>query len=411
MFRRSPVRLAGPAFVAAVAYVDPGNVATNVTAGAAYGYALVWVVVLASVMAIPVQYVSARIGIAAGRSLPEACRERMGRPARRAMWVQAEIVAMATDVAEFLGAAVGLQLLFGIGLLPSGLITAVVSFGVLALQRRGHRPFEIAVVAFLTVVVAGFAYQLVAVGLDVPAAVAGLVPTLPGPVPGMGPGVPSALLIAVGIVGATVMPHAIYVHSALTAVRVRGMGPSGRTRLMRFQRVEVVGALTVAGLVNLSMLLVAAGAFAGVGGPVVDSLAVAHDRLGQLVGGTAALAFAAALLASGLSSAAVGTYSGQVVMEGFVDVRLPLLVRRAVTMIPALALLTLGTDPTAALVGSQVVLSFGIPFALWALVRVGRDRSLLGPDAIGPGLTAVLSAVAAVVVALNVVLVVETVVA
>ena len=215
--------------------------------------------------------------------------------------------------------------------------------------------------------------------------------------------------MAVGIVGATVMPHAIYAHSALTATRARGAGPSGRARLLRFQRVEVLGALTLAGLVNLSMLLVAAGALTGPGAGPVDGLEAAHDRLGTLVGGTAAIAFAAALLASGLSSAAVGTYAGQVVMEGFVDVRLPLLVRRTVTMAPALALLALGADPTDALVGSQVVLSFGIPFALWALVRVGRDRRLVGADALGPGMTAVLGGVAAIVVGLNAVLLVQSV--
>ena len=400
------MRLAGPAFVAAVAYVDPGNVATNVTAGAEYGYALVWVVVLASLMAVPVQYVSARIGIVAGRSLPRACREGMGRPARVAMWLQAEVVAMATDVAEFLGAAVGLHLLFGLGLLESGLVTAVVAFGILGLQRRGHRPFELAVVAFLGIIVAGFGYQLVAVGLDVGAATAGLLPTLPD---APTPDAPSALLIAVGIVGATVMPHAIYAHSALTAGRARGAGPVVRARLLRFQRVEVVGALALAGLVNLGMLLVAAGAFSGPGAPTVDGLESAHDQLGSLVGGSAAIAFAAALLASGLSSAAVGTYSGQVVMEGFVDVRLPLVVRRTVTMLPALVLLALDADPTTALVASQVVLSFGIPFALYALIRVGRDRRLLGAEAIGRPLTATLGAVSAVVVGLNAVLLVQTI--
>ena len=402
MFRRPPVRLIGPALVASVAYVDPGNFATNAVAGSAFGYALVWVVVLASLMAVPVQYVSARVGVLTGRSLPGACRTTMGRPTRVAMWVQAEIVAMATDVAEFLGAAVGLHLIFGIGLLPAGVITAVIAFGVLGLQRRGHRRFELAVIAFLAFVVAGFAYQLAVVGVDAAATARGLVPGFPAGVGGT-----SALVVAVGIVGATVMPHAVYAHSALTATRSRAAGPAGRARLLRFQRIEVVAALGVAGLVNLAMLLVAAGISDG-SGTVIDGLEATHERLATVAGGAAALAFAAALLASGLSSAAVGTYSGQVVMEGFVDVRLPLLVRRGVTMVPALALLALGVDPTAALVGSQVVLSFGIPFALWALLRVARDRRVVGEHRLGPGLTATLVLVSVVVVALNVVLVVDT---
>jgi len=401
VFRRPPVALAGPAFVASVAYVDPGNVATNTVAGASYGYALVWVVLGASLMAIPVQYVSARVGIASGRSLPRAARGVMGRPARILLWLQAEVVAMATDIAEFLGAAVGLQLLFGLGLLPSGLITAVVSFGVLALQRRGHRPFEVAIVAFLAFIVGGFGYQLASVGVDAGGFAAGLVPSFPDS---------SALVLAVGIVGATVMPHAIYAHSALTAGRARGIGRPARDRLMRFQRFEVVGALVMAGAVNVTMLLVAARVFGGPGGSAteVDGLESAHAGLAQIAGGGVALAFAVALLASGLSSAAVGTYSGQVVMEGFVDVRLPLVVRRFVTMLPALALLAVGVSPTTALVVSQVVLSFGIPFALYALLRVARDPAVLGREAIGPVLTTVLAAVSAVVVVLNVVLLVDT---
>jgi manganese transport protein len=395
------VVLAGPAFVASVAYVDPGNVATNSVAGATSGYALAWVVVAAGLMAMPVQYVAAKVGIVTGRSLPRTCRQVMSKPVRVLMWLQAEVVAMATDVAEFLGAAVGLNLLFGLGLLPSGLITAVIAFGVLALQRRGHRPFEVGIVAFLAFVIAGVGFQLASVGLDPGGVAAGLVPGFDGS---------GQLVLAVGIVGATVMPHAIYAHSALTAGRSRGVGRPGRARLLRFQRIEVVGALTIAGLVNLAMLLVAARVFAtGPSGEGVDGLEAAHAGLGQLAGGAVALAFAATLLASGLSSAAVGTYSGQVVMEGFVDVRLSPTLRRTVTMLPALALLAIGTSPTAALVGSQVVLSFGIPFALYALLRVARDEQVLGSERIGRGMTLVLGAISAVVVCLNVVLLVDTI--
>ena len=400
MFRRPPVVLAGPAFVASVAYVDPGNVATNSVAGATSGYALAWVVVAAGLMAMPVQYVAAKVGIVTGRSLPRVCRQVMSRPARVFMWLQAEVVAMATDVAEFLGAAVGLQLLFGLGLLPSGLITAVVAFGVLALQRRGHRPFEVGIVAFLAFVVAGVGFQLFSVGIDPGGLAAGLVPGFDSS---------AQLLLAVGIVGATVMPHAIYAHSALTAGRSRGVGRPGRARLLAFQRTEVIGALTIAGLVNLAMLLIAARALGSGTGEGVDGLEAAHAGLGQLAGGAVALAFAATLLASGLSSAAVGTYSGQVVMEGFVDVRLSPTVRRTVTMLPALALLAIGTSPTSALIASQVVLSFGIPFALYALLRVARDRQVLGNEAIGRGMTVVLAGISAIVVCLNVIFLVDTI--
>ncbi len=400
MFRRPPVILAGPAFVASVAYVDPGNVATNSVAGATSGYALAWVVVAAGLMAMPVQYVAAKVGIVTGRSLPRVCRQVMSRPARVLMWLQAEVVAMATDVAEFLGAAVGLNLLFGLGLLPSGLITAVVAFGVLALQRRGHRPFEVGIVAFLAFVVAGVGFQLAEVGIDPGGVAAGLVPGLDGS---------AQLVLAVGIVGATVMPHAIYAHSALSAGRSRGVGRPGRARLLAFQRTEVIGALTIAGLVNLAMLLVAARVFGSGTGEGVDGLEAAHAGLGQLAGGAVALAFAATLLASGLSSAAVGTYSGQVVMEGFVDLHLSATIRRTVTMVPALVLLAIGTSPTSALIASQVVLSFGIPFALYALLRVARDESVLGSEAIGRGMTLVLGGISAIVVCLNVVLLVDTI--
>jgi len=401
MFRRPPVVLAGPAFVASVAYVDPGNVATNSVAGATSGYALAWVVVAAGLMAMPVQYVAAKVGIVTGRSLPRVCRQVMSRPARVLMWLQAEVVAMATDVAEFLGAAVGLNLLFGLGLLPSGLVTAVVAFGVLALQRRGHRPFEVGIVAFLAFVVAGVGFQLAEVGIDPGGVAAGLVPGLDDS---------AQLVLAVGIVGATVMPHAIYAHSALSAGRSRGVGRPGRARLLAFQRTEVIGALTIAGLVNLAMLLVAARVFGSGTGEGVDGLVAAHAGLGQLAGGAVALAFAATLLASGLSSAAVGTYSGQVVMEGFVDLHLSATIRRTVTMLPALALLAVGTSPTTALIASQVVLSFGIPFALYALLRVARDETVLGTEAIGRGMTLVLGGISAVVVCLNVFFLVDTIV-
>ncbi len=368
---RGTVALLGPAFVAAVAYVDPGNVATNVVAGAQTGYALAWVVVAANLMAILVQYLSAKVGIATGRDLPELCRRHFPRPVTRGLWVQAELIAMATDLAEFVGAAVGLNLLFGVPLPVAGLLTAVVSFVVLALDQRGYRRFELAIVALLGLVLFGFAYDLLAVGVAPAAAVAGLVPT---------PFASSSLLLVAGIVGATVMPHVVYLHSALTKSRVPCSDAAERRELLRFQRLDVFVALGTAGLINLSMLFIGAALFGPLGGVVSgDPIEAAHAELARLVGGGAALAFAVALLASGISSSSVGTYSGQVVMQGFIGIRIPLFLRRAVTMAPALVVLGLGLPATTSLVVSQVVLSFGIPFALVPLVLLTRRPDVMGP--------------------------------
>ena len=367
---RGVVALLGPAFVAAVAYVDPGNFATNFSAGAQFGYALAWVVVLANLMAMLVQYLSAKVGVATGRDLPELCRDHLPRPLSRGLWAQAELVAMATDLAEFVGAAIGLNLLFRIPLLPAGLITAVVAFGVLAMEQRGYRRFELAIAALLGLVFLGFAYDLAAVGAS-PAAITG------GLVPGLGGG--SRLLLIVGIIGATVMPHVIYLHSALTKSRSSCRDDAERRRVLRFQRLDVVIALGAAGLVNLAMLFVAASLARRPGGlSGGDSIPAAHDVLGRLAGGGAALAFAVALLASGLSSSSVGTYAGQVVMQGFLDRRLPLFLRRGLTMLPALVVLAAGLPATASLVISQVVLSFGIPFALVPLVVLTRRADIMG---------------------------------
>ena len=306
--RRATVALLGPAFVAAVAYVDPGNFATNFSAGILLGYALAWVIVLANLMAMLVQYLSAKAGVATGRDLPELCRDHLPRAVSLGLWAQAELVAMATDLAEFVGAAIGLNLLFGLPLLPAGLITAVVAFGVLAMEQRGYRRFEVAIAALLGLVFLGFAYDLAATGTSPAAITAGLVPSLGGS---------SQLLLVVGIIGATVMPHVVYLHSALTKSRTPCRDDAERLRLVRFQRLDVVIALGAAGLVNLAMLFVAASLArrsGGLGGG--GSLPAAHDLLGRVAGGGAALAFAVALLASGLSSSSVGTYAGQVVMQG-----------------------------------------------------------------------------------------------
>ena len=366
---RRLVTLLGPAFVAAVAYIDPGNFATNFSAGALFGYSLVWVVVLANLVAMLVQYESAKLGVASGRDLPEICRERFPRAVSRGLWVQAELVTMATDVAEFVGAAVGLNLLFGIPLFPAGLITAVIAFGILELSQRGHRPFELAIVGLLGIVVLGLGYDLLAVGTDPAGIAGGLVPSFAGP---------ESVLLAAGIVGATVMPHVIYLHSALTKSRNRCDDDESRLRLMRYHRIDVVVALSIAGLVNLTMVFIAASVFAGTDLLDGDGIVGAHRELGRMVGGGAALAFAVALLASGLSSSSVGTYAGQVVMQGFIRRRIPLFLRRAVTMLPALLILATGLPVTASLVVSQVVLSFGIPFALVPLAIVTSRRDVMG---------------------------------
>jgi manganese transport protein len=362
------VALLGPAFVAAVAYVDPGNFATNFSAGATFGYALGWTVVAANLMAMLVQYLSAKTGVATGRDLPELCRDEFGRAASVGLWAQAELIAMATDLAEFIGAALGLNLLFHVPLFPAGLITAAVAFGILALEQRGYRPFELAIAGLLGIVFLGFVYDLADVGASPRGVAAGLVPGLAS----------DRLLLVSGIIGATVMPHVVYLHSALTKSRVSCSDDRERRELLRFQRLDVLVALGAAGLINLAMLFVAASVFHRAGGLNADSIQAAHAGLGRLVGGGAALAFAAALLASGLSSSSVGTYAGQVVMQGFVRRRIPLFARRWLTMLPALVVLALGLPATDSLVISQVVLSFGIPFALVPLVMLTSRRDVMG---------------------------------
>jgi manganese transport protein len=386
------VALLGPAFVAAVAYIDPGNFATNVSAGARYGYALVWVIVVANLMAMLVQYLSAKAGVVTGQDLPELCRERFPAPVSWGLWAQAELIAMATDLAEFVGAAVGLNLLFGVPLFPAGLITAAVAFGILALERRGYRTFELAIAGLLGIVLAGFAYDLLAVGTDPHGVAAGLVPRFPT--------ADSALLVA-GMIGATVMPHVVYLHSALTKSRVPPRDHAERRELLRFQRLDVIVGLGAAGVVNMAMLFVAAALFHGKGGAPVESIEAAHAGLGQLVSGAAALAFAIALLSSGLASSSVGTYAGQVVMQGFIRRRIPLVLRRSITMLPALLVLGLGLPATQSLVISQVVLSFGIPFALVPLVLLTTSRSVMGAFVNRRSTTAFATGIVVLIVLLN----------
>jgi manganese transport protein len=366
---RAMAGLLGPAFVASVAYVDPGNFATNFAGGAEHGYELVWVIVMADLMAVLVQYLTSKAGLSTGRSLPELCRERFGRRANVMLWLQAEVIAMATDLAEFVGAAVGINLLFGIPLLAAGLITAVVAFVILGLEQRGYRRFELAIVALLALVGLGFLYLFFAVGgQDYPQLAGGLLPRLGGA---------GTLALTVGIIGATVMPHVVYLHSALHTNRVQATGRQERRTLLAYNKWDCITGLGIAGLVNLSMLCIAAALLHKPGLTGISDLGPVHARLATLAGGTAALIFGIALMASGLSSSSVGTYAGQVVMAGFMNWRIPLLVRRAVTMIPSLIVLALAVNTSEALVYSQIVLSFGIPFALIPLLLITRDPATM----------------------------------
>jgi manganese transport protein len=395
---RSVLPLLGPAFVACIAYVDPGNFATNIAGGAKYGYLLLWVILAANLMAMLIQNLSAKIGIATGRNLPELCREHFPRSVSFGLWVQAELIAMATDLAEFVGAAIALNLLFGVPLFPAGLITGVVAFGVLGLQSRGHRKFEVAIAGFLGVILLGFLYDTLRIGFDARGALGGFVPSFNGS---------GSVLLATGILGATVMPHVIYLHSALTQNRIVSETEGERRELLRFNRIDISIAMGLAGLVNMAMLVIAASLFHG-SGHTVESIQSAHAGFKELAGGSAALAFAVALMASGFASSGVGTYAGQVVMQGFIDRKIPLVLRRLVTMTPALIVLALGLDASRSLVISQVVLSFGIPFALVPLVLLTRRKDIMGA-LVNRRLTTIVAAiVAALISLLNVFLLAQT---
>ncbi len=389
----------GPAFIAAVAYIDPGNFATNIAAGSTHGYMLLWVVLLSNVMAILVQAMSAKLGIATGRNLPEICRERFPRPMTIGLWIQAEFIAIATDLAEFIGGALGLNLLFGIPLFPAALITGVFSFALLELQRRGYRWLEAGIACLVGIVVVSFAYQVVMAKPDGSALLYGLtVPHFAGS---------ESVLLAAGILGATVMPHVIYLHSSLTQRRVTGRNEAERRRIFRFEMVDILIAMAIAGVINGAMLVMAAGLFFG-SGDIVSSIEGAFARLGDQIGPFAALLFGIGLLASGFSSSSVGTMSGQVVMQGYINRRIPLYLRRLITMLPALAVLWFGLDPSASLVLSQVVLSFGIPFALIPLIMFCSNRTLMGTLVNHRWTTRLAWLIALVIIALNVFLIYQT---
>ncbi|MBW4043083.1 MAG: Nramp family divalent metal transporter [Acidobacteria bacterium] len=397
---RRLLRLLGPAFVAAIAYVDPGNVAANLSAGAKYQYLLVWVLVAANAIAVVVQYLSAKLGVVTGRSLPEVLGDRLPRAGRLAFWVQAELVAAATDVAEVIGGAIALQILFAIPLLPGGALIGVISVAILAIQSaRGQRTFEALVVALLAVITVGFVAGVVVSPVDWGAAAAGLVPRFADS---------GSVVLAASMLGATVMPHAIYLHSALARDRHGTTSDPLRVRhLLRATRLDVVLALVIAGSVNVAMLLLAASSLSGV--PGTETIEGAHAAIGAALGPVVAAVFGIGLLASGLASTSVGAYAGATIMAGLLRVSVPLLVRRVITLIPALVILGLGVDPTRALVLSQVVLSLGIPFALIPLAVLTSRRSVMGAFANPVALRVAAVVVTALVVALNLTLLALTV--
>jgi manganese transport protein len=390
----------GPAFVACVAYIDPGNFATNIAGGAKFGYTLCWVILVSNLMAMLIQTLSAKLGIATGRNLPEVCRDRFSRRTSFGLWVQAELIAMATDLAEFLGAALGFHLLFGMALFPAAILTGIVTFAILGLQKVGLRAFEAVIVAFVAAIGACYLAELWYAHPPLgTVALHAVTPDFAGN---------ESLLLAVGILGATVMPHVIYLHSALTQNRVVPRNDVEARRLYRYTKIDVLIAMSIAGLINMAMLVMAASVFFESGLLNIDSLENAHRTLEPVLGGASGTLFALALLASGLSSSTVGTLSGQVVMQGFIDRQIPIFVRRLVTMIPALIVAAIGLNPTRTLVISQVVLSFGIPFALVPLVWFTSRRELMGTLVNRKTTTVVACAVAAVISALNVFLLAQT---
>jgi manganese transport protein len=392
---RAVLPFLGPAFIASVAYIDPGNFATNMAGGSQFGYTLLWVVLAANLIAMLIQSMSAKLGIATGRSLPEVCRDRLPFRVVVLLWLQAEAIAMATDLAEFVGAALGLHLVFGLSLWISALLTGIAAFTILGLQVYGFRRLEATLTGLVVVVVLAFGLEVLRSGPSAAGVARGtFVPQFSGS---------GSALLAVGIVGATVMPHVIYLHSSLTQKRIVGANPAARRKIFRFEIVDVTIAMGTAGVINLAMLATAATVFhaRGLFG-VGNDLGQVFDGLNQYLGAHSGLVFGLALLASGVASSCVGTMSGQVVMQGFIHRQIPIFARRAITMIPALVLIGVGFDPTRALVLSQVFLSFGIPFALVPLVAFSGNRDLMG-TLVNRRLTMVTAGlVTVVIIALNV---------
>jgi manganese transport protein len=387
----------GPAFIASVAYIDPGNFATNIQGGAQFGYTLLWVIAASNLMAMLVQILSAKLGIATGRNLAELCRDHFSRPVVLVMWVVMEIVAIATDLAEFIGAAVGFTLLLSIPLWASGLLSAIATFLILGLERYGFRPLEAVITALVGIVSLSYLAETL---LDKPAWSVLLYHTVVPRFSGA-----ESILLATGIVGATVMPHAIYLHSALTQGRIVVKEPRLQKRLFHFEVVDVVVAMTIASLVNMAMLIMAAATFHKHGLTGVGTLETAYHTLQPLLGRASGVIFAVSLLASGLSSSAVGTMAGQIVMQGFLRRRIKVWIRRLVTIAPSMAVILMGWDPTRTLVISQVVLSFGLPFAIIPLILFSRRKDVMGVLVNSPLVTVLAGAVAALILALNIYLV------
>ncbi|WP_435002641.1 Nramp family divalent metal transporter [Bacillus atrophaeus] len=389
----------GPAFIAAIAYIDPGNFATNISAGSKYGYMLLWVILFSNIMALLIQSLSAKLGIATGKNLPEVAREEFPKSVSIGLWIQGELVIIATDLAEFIGAALGLYLLFGIPLLESSIIAAIGSFAILELQRRGYRSLEAGIAGMLFVVVIAFALQTFFAKPDVGSVMKGLfIPTFQGT---------DSVLLAAGILGATVMPHAIYLHSALTQRRVVGTTDAERKKIFRFEFIDILIAMLIAGAINASMLIVAAALFFK-NGLYVEDLDVAFDQFGSLVSPISAVLFGIGLLIAGLSSSSVGTLSGDVIMQGFIRYRIPLYVRRFITIIPPIIIIASGVNPTSALVLSQVVLSFGIAFALIPLIMFTSNKRIMGSLINAKWVTIISWVIAVLIVALNIFLIVDT---
>ena len=391
----------GPAFIASIAYVDPGNFATNISAGAKFGYLLLWVILASNLLAMLIQSLSAKLGIATGLNLAEQCRARFPRPIVLALWVLMELVAMATDLAEFLGAAVGFNLLLGIPLLPAGILTAIVTFVILSLERYGFRALEVVIAGFLGVIAACYLFEVLLSNPDW-GQIAGnmFVPRFQGT---------ESVVLAVGILGATVMPHAVLLHSSLTQGRIVTRDPVQLRRLFRFEVIDILVALGIAGLVNMAMLISAASTFYVAGQTQVGSLEQAYLTLQPLLGAAAGVVFAIALLASGLSSSSVGTMAGQVIMQGYLRRHIPPWLRRFVTMLPALVVIAMGLDPTRVLVISQVMLSFGLPFAVIPLVYFTAKRDIMGTLVNRRSTTIAASIASAIIVGLNLYLLLQIV--
>jgi len=389
----------GPAFIAAIAYIDPGNFATNIAAGSKYGYLLLWVILFSNIMALLIQSLSAKLGIATGKNLPEVAREEFPKPVSIGLWIQGELVVIATDLAEFIGAALGLYLLFGIPMLEASIIAAAGSFAILELQRRGVRPLEAAITGMLFIVVIAFAFQTFFAKPDIGSVLEGMfIPRFDGA---------DSILLAAGILGATVMPHAIYLHSALTQRRVVGKTEAEKKKIFRFEFIDILIAMLIAGAINASMLIVAAALFYK-NGIFVEDLDVAFSHFSSMVSPLSAVLFGVGLLIAGLSSSSVGTLSGDIIMQGFINFRIPLYLRRFITMLPPIAIIASGVNPTTALVLSQVVLSFGIAFALIPLILFTSNKRIMGSLKNAKWITAVSWLIAALIVALNIFLIYDT---